>query len=571
MYLYIFYRQDILFLLETIKNLQYKDDDVKKTDFFKTGPVWIFTATLFLLLAGTIGTEITQMNVRFALMIDEITRRGTGMFAALNGIPYLDYFSGWLLCAWMTSLCGRAVTLAGMALPAILLGAYTAVMVYLIGERVRKGVGLGAVMLLFISPEFAFLFTGLGIDVPVMAIGVTMLYLMQRRNVSQLQFFGVFFLLLLAGFVLRGPLGIILPGAGVCGFLLASRKWTRFTAAGFTCAIAGIICLSGCVGLILLTGGRELWDWFVQSQFLERVAQKRTGLNIFFDACAAMSPAALLSLGIFLHSRRRILSRPAIGWIGFLGLPLLLMMFPSRVHTRYLAILFPAWALLGSYVWSCGRPGRWFQALRRRVERPLDRWYRPLSWLLILVLAAIGVFMTGAANQPWGHYLAAGLLVAAIPLWTDETMHPFRPLLAAGIVLAVAFNPFIAADENSRNFTAAVESVRTGRLWLLELGPDHDDLKYLLHVDPAKRAGVRYVFFEPPCLSGMYAPMYRVEELEKVLPEIAENDVIVLRRRKFELDNLRSAAEKHHRTLVPAASGTLGHRECIAVRLTAAK
>lgn len=541
---------------------------MKISDFCKKEPVRIFILTAVLMLIGVIGTEITNMNVRFALMVDDITRQGPGMFATMNGVPYLDYFSTWPLAAWLTSFCGRAVTLVGLALPAILLGAYTSMMVYLTGERVRKGVGLGAVMLLLITPEFSALFTGLGIDVPVMAVGVTMLYLLQRADVPLFRFCGIFFLLQLAAFLIRGPLGVILPCAAVCGSLLAERKWKEFFAAGFTGGFVLIVGTAICIGLVMLTGGRELWDWFVESQFLERVSHGTRDPFFLLDIYPSMAPVTLLSLGIFLHSRRRIFSEPAAGWIGFLALPLILMFFPSRVHTRYLAILLPAWALLGAYAWSCGRLEHWFQeVIYRRVKLPLDYGYRPLCWLVVIILAVVGCFMTGAAKQPWGHYLVTLLLVASIPFWTEKTWQPFRPLLAAGIVIFAAFNPFIAADENSRDFTTAVESVRTGQLWLLELGPDHDDLKYLLHMVPEKRFSARYIFFERPKLISMYKKMYRVESIYEALPEIRENDVIVLRDRKFEKNELLALAGKNHKKLVVVASGTLGHRNCIAVRL----
>ena len=541
---------------------------MKISEFLKQGPVRVFLVTALLMLIGTVGTEITQMNVRFALMVDEITRLGPKPFAVLNGIPYMDYFSGWLLVAWLTTFCGRAVTLTGLALPAILLGAYSAMMVYLIRERVRKGVGLGAAMLLLITPEFTVLFTGLGIDVPVMAAGVTMLYLLQRSDISLLRFCGIFFPLVLAAFLIRGPLGVILPCAGVCGFLLADRKWKDFFAAGFTGAAAGIVGMACCVGLILLSGGRELWDWFVESQFRERVSQGQRNLFLCWDIYLAMSPAAVSSLGIFLHPRRRILGRPAAPWIRFLALPLLLMVLPSRVHTRYLAMLLPCWALLGSYAWNCGRLGHWFRkAVCRRFGHLLNRWYRPLVCLLVLILAAVGVFMTGAAKQPWGHYLAALALIASIPFWTGKDWTPYRPLLAVGIFLFAALNPFVAADENSHDFVRKVESARRGKLFLLELGPDHDDLKYLLHTAPEKRSSVRYVFYELPEIDGMYKKMYRTEYIYAALPEIRDDDVIVLRDRKSHLDELRALAEGNHRKLVFLAAGTLGHRDCLAVRL----
>ena len=534
---------------------------------FRNMPANIFMLTAFLMLTGVVGTEITQMNVRFALLVEEINRSGPGMFPLLNGVPYLDYFSSWLLAAWLTSFGGRVVTLTGLALPAILLGAYTAMMVYLIGERVRKGVGLGAVMLLLITPEFSALFTGLGIDVPVMAVGVTALYMLQRDDISLPRFCGIFFLILLASFLIRGPLGVILPCAGVCGFLLATRKWKGFFAAGFTGAAAGIIGIACCIGLILLTGGRELLDMFVMSQFHERVSHGKRSLTLFLDIYSSIAPVAIISLAIFLHSRRRIFSKPAAGWIGFLALPLILMILPTRVHTRYLAILMPCWALLGSYALSCGRLGRRFRNLILRFRHPLDCWYRPLVCLAVLIVAVVGIFMSGASKQPWGHYLVTVLLVISIPYWTGKDLTPFRPLLALGIFIFAAFDPFIAADENSRYFTRAVESVRTGQLWLLELGPDHDDLKYLLHTAPEKRFKARYIFFELPQLFGVYKKMYKINSIYDVIEEIKESDVIVLFDRRSVSDELQALAAKNHRRLEVIASGTLGHRNCIAVRM----
>ena len=541
---------------------------MKISEFFKREPVKIFILTAIIMLIGVIGTEITQMDVRFALMADEISKHGAGMFPSLNGVPYLDYFSSWLLAAWLTSFCGRAITLTGLALPSILLGAYTCMMVYLTGERVRKGVGLGAVMLLLITPEFSTLFTGLGIDVPVMAVGVTMLYLLQRADISRIRICGIFSILLLGSFLIRGPLGVILPCAGVCGSLLATRKWKGFLAAGIT---GGAMLAAGtaiCIGLIFLTGGRELWDWFVESQILERVSHGKRNPTLYLDLYVSMAPITIVSLGIFLHQRRRICSEPAAGWIGFLALPLILMLLPSRVHVRYLAILQPCWALLGAYAWSCGRPGWWFRnVIYRRIKKPPDFWYRPLGCLLVLIMAGAGIFLTGVAKQPWGHYLATVLLVCTIPYWTGKNWMPFRPMLALGIVIFASLNPFTASRENAKDFTRAVESVRTGRLWLLELGPDHEDLKYLFYMDPAKRFTAGYIFFDLPDQAGMYRKMYHAELIYDIHSKIKETDIIVLPNRKYEMGELKDLTDAHNRKIEVVATGKLGHRKCIALRI----
>lgn len=541
---------------------------MKTLEFFKKEPVKIFIITALIMLTGVIGTEITHMDVRFALMVEDINMHGLGLFSTINGKPYLDYFSSWMLFSWLTSLCGHAVTLTGLTLPSILLGAYTCMMVYLTGERVGKGIGIGAVMLLLITPEFSTLFIGLGIDVPVMAVGITMLYLLQREDVSKIKFYGIFSLLLLGAFLIRGPLGVILPCAGVCGSLLAARKWKGFTAAGFTGAAILIIGMAICIGLIFLTGGRKLWNWFVESQFLERVSHGKRSPTMLLDLYFSLAPVALISLGIFLHSRRRIFSQPAAGWIGFVALPLILMLLPSRVHVRYLAILQPCWALLGAYAFSCGRFGSWFQnVIYRRLKQPLDRWYRPVCCLVVLILAVIGICLNGMASQPWWHYLATVLLVSTIPFWTEKSWTPVRPLLALGIVFFAALNPFLAVRERAKDFTAAVESARTGRLWLLEMGVDHDELKYILHMTPKERYTARYIFFNPPKLTGMYKEIYHVESIHKVFSEIKESDVIVLPDDKSDIGRLRELAEKHHCRVVVVKTGKIGHDDIVAVRL----
>ena len=119
-------------------------------------------------------------------------------------------------------------------------------------------------------------------------------------------FCGSFFLLLLLAFFLRGPLGVILLGAGICGMLAGQLEWKKFITAGLTAGFAMASGIAGALGLILLIGGKLLLDWVVESQFMERVSQGRTGLTVFWDAYFTVVPITLLSLGIFLHRRSKI-------------------------------------------------------------------------------------------------------------------------------------------------------------------------------------------------------------------------------------------------------------------------
>jgi len=528
-------------------------------------PLFIFIFCTLLLSIGCIGTEITQMNVRFALMVEELSTNGFHLFTTLNGVPYCDYFSTWLCCAWLTSLGGTVINLFTLALPAILLGSYTVMMVWIIGEKIRRGIGTGAAVLLLVTPEFVSLFTGTGSDVPIMAGGVTLLYLYQRKCRWWI-FCLSFFLLLLLMFFLRGPLGVILLGAGICGMLLAQREWIRFFTAGTAAGLALASGIAGAWGLILLTGGKKLLDWVIDSQFLERVSQGRTGLTIFMDAYLTVVPITLLSLGIFLH-RRKIARRPAAGWIGFLLLPLLLLTLPSRVHIRYLAPLMPVWGLLAAYAWSFGKPARWLRRIHGIAAPWLEKLSLPAGMAVLLAMAVTGTILSGFKQQPWCHYLCCALLLCTSRFWCRRELMPYRPLLMAGILLITALNPLIAVRENSRDFAAAVEKQCPRRVWLFEIEPDHDDLKFLLHVSPALRRNVRYFFYEDNELAGMYRVMFPADFLEPSLDRIEKNDLLIFRDREVEMDEVTGIAARHGRRVVTVCSGTLGHRKYLAVRL----
>jgi len=99
------------------------------------------------------------------------------------------------------------------------------------------------------------------------------------------------------------------------------------------------------------------------------------------------------------------------------------------------------------------------------------------------------------------------------------------------------------------------------------MGPDHDDLKYVLWVAPEKRGQVRYLFEKAQKEEGLYGRMYPSETLSERMGDITSGDVLILRDRKSELESLGTEARKHGREIRIVNSGSLGHREFVAVRL----
>ena len=88
------------------------------------------------------------------------------------------------------------------------------------------------------------------------------------------------------------------------------------------------------------------------------------------------------------------------------------------------------------------------------------------------------------------------------------------------------------------------------------------------HVSPVRRPKTGYLFFYQPKLIGMYRVMYPTVVLAETLDRISENDLLIVRDRDEELDELNGIAGRRGRRSETVCSGTLGHRKYLAVRLT---
>ncbi|MGN0872751.1 MAG: ArnT family glycosyltransferase [Victivallales bacterium] len=525
-----------------------------------------FAITFVLLSLGTIGTDVTKIDIRFALMVQDMALHGLGMFPTLNGVEYGDYPSGWVFCSWLATFGGSQVSLWLLSLPAILLGAYTMAMVYLTGELSGKNTGLAAVMFLLVTPEFLKLFAGFGIDVPVMAAGVTMLYLFRKKE-SVLISGGVFAVLLACCFLFRGPMGVVLLGAGTGGYLLACREWKNVLFFGAAGAVTAVLCGIFWYCGVQQQGGQDLWEWFLRCQLYSRMGKSEYGAY-FTGGLFSFAPVTLLAFGIFLLPRRRVLSGPVAGWLGYVFLPILILSIPACKHLRYLALTLPGFALLASEAWSGNIPRRFTDRWLPRVMKLLQYFTAPLLLAAICILAAVGCFLSEPALVPWGHFACAVFLIVVCGFLKCREIEKFRPAIVTGIFLTVALIPFLALPENSGHFISQVERDLAGQIYLYEMGPDHDDLKYVFGVPPEKRSRIHYLYAEKRTGQGYYDRMYPSECISGRMEKITGNDILILRDRKRELELLQAEAEKHHRKMQIKYSGMLGHRKFVAVCLT---
>lgn len=530
-------------------------------------PWLVFWAILALFSLGTVGLEIVRLDVRFALMVDDLRIHGLGLFPTMRGMPYGDYPSGFMLPAWLTTLGGRYVTLWTLTLPGLILGAGIVTLVMRIGENAAPGAGIAAAGMMMLTPELLNIFMSFGLDVPVAAAGVLLLYLWQRKIAPWLAI-SSFIVLLVFCFACRGPMGFLLLGAAVGGFLLAERRWKAVLIAG-TIGLATLLATGWLWRLLVCRqGGETLWQTFLDCQIGDRMAGGDY-FYYFYSAAGSFAPTGIAALAAIILLRRKLWDSPAAGWLGFALLPILLLSIPGAKHLRYMLIALPALALLGGYGLVTGK---WPE----RVLKPavaILQWLGRCAWLLPIpaaaALIAIGLCLVGWQNLPWLQWLTmpvgGGVMAWFLSRMESGIFRDFlRTAVMGAIFLVLGLYPLANLQEYSAPFVRQVEAVARGPVAFYWMGPDQDDLKYLLHVTPVRRLQIDYIRDEPPRADTRYRRDYRYQWSAEALRQPQADAVWILQDRKFK--HLETLAAGFGWKPVTVARGELGHRTCVAVR-----
>ena len=529
---------------------------------FSMGFGKIFLLSFFLFSLGTVCVEIVRIDVRFAIFVQDLTRYSLSVFPTINGVPYPDYPVTMTLFAWLFSAAGRFLNQWTLSLFSMLCGSLTVALVWLTGEKMKKGVGVIAASLLFMTLEFNTTIMGFGIDVPVMAAGSLILYLLtagsrMRRGGSEI----LFFLLLVFCFLIRGPMGLLLLGSAVGGWLLFARQWKRVVIWGLLGAATVVICMGGGYSLIQAAGGRDLFDQFLAWQITSRMAADDLFFYLFdgpvvFSPSTALAIATLLTAAAIRKMRRG--GSVLLPLFGFLLFPLILLSVPGCKHLRYMMITVPAFALIGAW----GVRMSFLLPRCRRILRTVFRFLASYGWIIALC-AALAVTIVSAFFYDTRMFFRCALLLLfpAAGLLHRKKKGFLRDIFRTGVVLGILGTVFIfpasTCREVSEKFVRTIEPHRTGRLYFYRIGVDHEDLKYLRFLSPEDRADVLYLC-SARSPDDKYSRMYRQIGFEG-LAAMRPGDILVAKSRDAE--QLKKDAAVYGRKAVFLAQGKLGHRK----------
>lgn len=481
-----------------------------ETQWFDRPGNWFFLVFVLLAIA-TIWQVPTHIDVRFALMAQDVSLHGFCPMPTVNGVPYGDYFAPWVWLSWLTTCGGRFVhVLFLLILPSILALAWTACLLFRLSERFQKGTGALAVLLLFLNYEMLDNCMSFGLDIAVMAFATTMYWIFEQTD-SIARRLSAFLLLGALAFVVRGPLGLVVYGLATGGYLLGRGKLRDIVLFGVSGAalMAFMLALTWYVFIRWGQGSRMLWDQMMVCQFGSRIDSKEDPWFYFVTGFFNLAPAsAFMLMGLRWRHFRELQWRK---WLVPILLTLVVMTIPGSKKLRYVMVLFPMIAMLGAAgLQDCGWP---------RLDSFLKALFIRLDALLPHLLCALMVVFACGCLFLLPHHsrqvlppviIASVLLFVMLARFSPAGFqgHVVRLGTALLLLLLGALYPAHALREDSTAFVRHVDEANENRVYFLGVDADHEGLKFLLHT--TKPEAYRFIDDRPvPRTSGTVAEGWR--------------------------------------------------------------
>nr|WP_262407292.1 glycosyltransferase family 39 protein [Pseudomonas lactis] len=451
---------------------------------------------LLLFIVGNWHQAIIGFDSRFVLFAQEMLRHGPSFFPTTYGQPYADYLATSTLLTWLLSLPLGQVTSLTAWLPTAVASALIVVLVYRLTAPYSPRWGLLSIAMLLLSSTFVSETRAVSLDQMLAAVALAVFYLGYAHDhfAAAKRLHWVFFLLLL-GFAIRGPIGLVIPTGVLCSYYLINRQWRQL----FSFGLLALALLAACVGLLLLlaklSGGEDFMHDVIRMQFLGRMdgSEGSGGVLYYFTSSlgnyALAYPLALLVLLAVLMDGRRA-PAPALKLVLYCAAAAVLVMLglsvPQAKKARYILPMLPMAAIIAAYPFAVtqGRQFAWLRALMLGI------------WTLLPTLLAIGLMV---ARRRYPEPLAdlelifvvlGTLQVLALLALLRSRLRTYGPALAAVLALWTTYimvvEPLERQVYDTRTFSLAVKAhvqQQPAPLVLHALGKDAKAIKFMVNFD----------------------------------------------------------------------------------------
>ncbi|AZD48436.1 phospholipid carrier-dependent glycosyltransferase [Pseudomonas chlororaphis] len=451
---------------------------------------------LLLFCAGVYQQTVTGFDSRFVLFAKEMLRHGPGFFPTTYGQPYADYSSASTLLIYLFSLpFGRVVSLSAW-LPTALASATIVSLIYRLVAPCSRTWALLSVALLLLSNTFISETRAVSLDQILAAVALAVFYLgYAHDHFAAPRRLWLILLLLVLGFAIRGPIGLVIPTGMLCSYYLLGGQWRRLF--GFGCM--ALLLLLACVGLLLwlarLSGGPAFVQEVIRMQFTGRMdgSEGSSGWFFYFSSSlgnyALAYPLAILAwIGVLLARRdepdaalKLLRLCTAAGLLVMIGLSI-----PQAKKARYLLPMLPMAAIVAAYPFQA-RQGRFLAWLRTAIQG---------IWLLLpgLLIGGLLVLQRKFPEQLpdltamlalLGLLQMAALLMLARPRWRTVGL-AYTAVLAVWAAYIGVFEPVERQLYDTRDFSLAAQRLiqnDPAPLVLHAMGKDAKAIKFMVNLD----------------------------------------------------------------------------------------
>lgn len=451
---------------------------------------------LLLFCAGVYHQAPIGFDSRFVLFAQEMLRNGPSIFPTTYGQPYADYSAFSTLLIWLLSLPFGQVNSLSAWLPSAIAGSVIVTLMYRLVAPYSTRWALLSIALLLLTNTFVSEARAVSQDLMLAAVAIAVFYQgYAPDHFATPRRWWLIFVLLLLGFGIRGPIGLVVPTGMLCSYFILNRDWQRLFGFGLSAAALLILCIGGLLWLAETSGGPVFVQDVIRMQFMGRMngSEGVSGSLYYFTSSmgnyALAYPLALLSLiAVALSTPRQ--SGPALRLLQYCAAAGLIVIvglsIPQAKKARYLLPMLPMAAIIAAYPFavSKGRVFVWVRGLMQGV------------WLLIPVLL-IGALLVGQRRieQPLPHLapvlVALGALqVIALAMLSKARWRPealaFCAALALWSVYILMFEPLERQMYDTQTFsraTLAQMQKDPGPLVLHRLGKDAKAIKFMVNVE----------------------------------------------------------------------------------------
>lgn len=464
----------------------------------------IFIAGLAIFLVG-LSPEFIAFQTRFALFAQEMMQHGIRLFPYTYQGPYPDYPVLPTILIYLTSLPFGKVTPFTATLPTAIASALTLLFIYKLGELHSKRWGIYAILFALLTQNFIDASRSISMDQMTSCMTVISFYIIYSSDIykKNLRLWFLPFCLIL-GFLLRGPIGFVIPAGVVFSYFLCRHEIKAASIFG----IGAVILLAGLMFALIMAayfeGGRPFVHNVLMMEITGRMGDNATNKHFLYYFIQSITnyaiayPIALIvilsEIKPILHTLRVKYTSTNMQFLTYLTVWLLVilvgMSIPGAKKIRYILPIVPACALLAAYVFL--DPD----------ENTKLTWLRKFVMVICYMLPYLAVALSCAALFVEKHFnlslsflpvIALSILLCTAAVWLDfmiktDSSRKIGIVSLAAIALITInigiLEPVNYALERTQPFIETMQKIeqqQTRPIVFYKIGPDGEDIKFMVN------------------------------------------------------------------------------------------